>query len=92
MSAIQLLPMIHLYDKHPFQIIYPNRADEKLVAFQQSVMIILGIQLLFYSLAALFGSGFRFEIVFVLLVWLTAAVAILYLYIPWWNRRHNKKK
>lgn len=92
MSAIQLLPMIHLYDKHPFQIIYPNRADEKLVAFQQSVLIILGIQLLFYSLAALFGLGFRFEIVFVLLVWLTAAVAILYLYIPWWNRRHNKKK
>ncbi|MBG9988724.1 ABC transporter permease [Aerococcaceae bacterium DSM 111176] len=92
MSAIQLLPLIHFYDKHPFQIIYPNRADEKLVAFQQSVLIVLGIQFVFYTIAALIGLGFQLEIVFVVLAWSVALVTISYLYIPWWNRRHNKKK
>lgn len=91
MTVIQFLPMIHVYDKHPLQIIYPHRTSEKVLAFQWAVFIIMGMQCIAYTVMALFVLGLRVEFIYVLLIWLITVGAISYIYIPWWQHRNERR-
>ncbi len=92
MTVIQLLPLLYSYDTHPFQQIYSNNEDNKLFAFQQSIFIILMIQLAIFLISALISSGWGFWIIGLILIWGLFILGILYVYIPWWSRRTQKHK
>lgn len=91
LTVVQLLPLIHYYDAHPFQQLYPVQHDQQYQAFQPTMMIIFILQTAFYSLVWLVVQGPTLSWLIALVAWLAIAGLLSYLYIPVWDRKQSKK-
>ncbi|MGO4928568.1 ABC transporter permease [Fundicoccus sp. Sow4_F4] len=89
LTVVQLVPLIHYYDAHPFQQLYPVQIAKQYQAFQPTMMIIFIIQTAFYALVWSFIQGFNFTWLLVAGTWLATAALLSYFYIPLWDRKQN---
>ena len=90
MTIIQLLPLIHTYDYHPFQRIYPHHQKRQVQAFQITMLLIFGSQLLAYSLVlCLSHLDHLASLWWIIPVWLLVDLALIYFYVPWWYQKNQ---
>lgn len=92
LTVVQLVPLIHYYDSHPFQQLYPVQNSKQYQAFQPTMLIIFFIQTACYGLVWSFIQGFSVTWLLALAAWLATSVLLTYLYIPIWDRKQEKKR
>lgn len=91
LTIVQLVPLIHYYDAHPFQQLYPVRPAKQYQAFQPTMLIIFIIQTACYGIVWSFIQGINLNWAIVFITWLVIAAVLTYFYIPLWERKQNKK-
>lgn len=87
LTIVQLVPLIHYYDAHPLQRLYPNRDASKVKAFQQTMLVIFTIQTIVFSVAWGIVESVNLNLLLAVSVWIIIILIIIYLYIPMWNRK-----
>lgn len=92
LTVVQLVPLIHYYDSHPFQQLYPVQNTKQYQAFQPTMLIIFIIQTAFYALVWSFIQGFSVTWLLAIAAWLASSALLTYLYIPLWDRKQEKKR
>ena len=90
LTIVQLVPIIHLYDNHPFQRLYPEQNIQHAIAFQKPILWIFTLQTSVYIVALLASLGLTTKVLLILVIWLVVAAAIVYAYVPWWAKQHIK--
>lgn len=91
MTLVQLVPLIHHYDRMPFQQLYPNRADSAVASFQQIMRLILLLQSLSYSLVYSLTTTWSIYQLALYATWLVLAVILVSIYVPYWEKNYQKK-
>lgn len=89
LTIVQLVPLIHYYDAHPLQRLYPNRDASKVKAFQQTMLVIFVIQTIVFTIAWGFVQSLTLNLVLAVFIWFFTILIIIYLYIPMWNRKQT---
>lgn len=92
LTVVQLVPLIHYYDSHPFQQLYPVRSVKQYQAFQPTMGIIFIIQSAFYAVVWSFIQGVNVTWLLAILSWLLVGAILIYLYVPLWDRKQKKKR
>lgn len=90
LTIVQLVPVIYLYDTHPFQRLYPEQKNQQATAFQYPIIWIFALQTSVYMLALLGSFGWTMTVLWLIAIWLVVAALIVWAYIPWWTRKPAK--
>lgn len=91
LTVVQLVPLIHYYDAHPIQRLYPIKMSNQYQAFQKTMLIIFFVQTLVYALVWVLVQGFSLTWLTAIGIWLILALLLIYIYIPAWSRKQAKK-
>lgn len=90
LTFIQLVPLMTVYTNQPFQRIYPNREGSVVKAFQGTTLVIAAIQLLAYILIVCLTQPLTIQLGYIIMAWIVVAVAMIFLYVPWWYKKQTK--
>lgn len=88
MTVLQLVAMIHVYDHHPLQKIYPMGMTGQLQAFQKTLSWVFLFQSLVFTLIYFLSHWGDWAHLWLIPAWLAFAATLIYIYVPWWNRKH----
>jgi len=91
LTLVQLMPLALEPLRHPLERLYPVGQQALVPALRPVVAMILGLQLLVYSLlVAVLAQGNWPHLGLCLLIWLAVAALGLLVYLPFWIGRHSR--
>ena len=91
LTLVQLMPLALEPLRHPLERLYPVGQQSLVPALRPVVAMILGLQLLVYSLlVAVLAQGKLPHLCLCLVIWLAVAALGLLVYLPFWIGRHSR--